>query len=162
MKLTLSGSPSEIENILSRISFGNKDPTSWVSDLCLSMKEEPLLTPEQVKEIQEIPKQEIVTKVIELPPIFDTKIERITSIPKVVVPIEAEVKGRIFRQSKDNVRNVDIIFANSWILYKRFVSASAASHYFWKTNLSENLRKWYKFEYNGIWFNIKTSNNVCK
>ena len=80
MKLTLSGSPSEIENILSRISFGNKDPTF-----------EPILIPDVEEKVPEI-KQEIVTKVIELPPIFDTKIERITSIPKVVIPVESEVK----------------------------------------------------------------------
>lgn len=150
MKLTLSGSPSEIENILSRISFGNKDPTP-----------EPILIQDVEEKVPEV-KQEIVTKVIELPPIFDTKIERITSIPKVVIPVESEVKWKIFRQSTNNSRTVDITFVWSWILYKKFVSPSAASHYFWKTNLSENLRKWYKFEYNGIWFNIKNSNNVCK
>lgn len=98
MKLTLSGSPSEIENILSRISFGNKDPTV-----------EPIKT-ELIPEIVPEVKQEIVTKVIELPPIFDTKIERITSIPKVVIPIESEVKGKIFRQSTNNSRAVDITF----------------------------------------------------
>lgn len=150
MKLTLSGSPSEIENILSRISFGNKDPTV-----------EPIKT-ELIPEIVPEVKQEIVTKVIELPPIFDTKIERITSIPKVVIPIESEVKGKIFRQSTNNSRAVDITFVWSWILYKKFVSPAAASHYFWKTNLSENIRKGFKFEFNGIWFNIKYSNNVCK
>lgn len=73
MKLTLSGSPSEIENILSRISFGNKDPTP-----------EPILIPDKEDPVPEV-KQEVVTKVITLPPIFDTKIERITYIPK---PIE--------------------------------------------------------------------------
>ena len=150
MKLTLSGSPSEIENILSRISFGNKDPTF-----------EPILIPDVEEKVPEI-KQEIVTKVIELPPIFDTKIERITSIPKVVIPVESEVKWKIFRQSTNNSRTVDITFTNSWILYKKFVSPSAASHYFWKTNLAENIRKGFRFEFNGIWFNIKYSNNVCK
>lgn len=79
MKLTLSGSPIEIENILSRISFGNKDPT--IKPI------EPELIPEIVQEV----KQEIVTKVIELPPIFETKIERITSIPKPIEVIK-EVK----------------------------------------------------------------------
>lgn len=149
MKLTLSGSPSEIENILSRISFGNKDPT--IDPI------EPELIPEKVPEV----KQEIVTKVIELPPIFDTKIERITSIPKII-PVESEVKWRIFNQSKGSRQTVDITFNDTWILYKKFVSPSAASHFFWKTNLAENIRKGFRFEFNGIWFNIKYSNNVCK
>ena len=75
MKLTLSGSPSEIENILSRISFGNKDPTV-----------EPILIPAVEEKVPEV-KQEVITKVITLPPIFDTKIERVTSVPKPVESI---------------------------------------------------------------------------
>lgn len=148
MKLTLSWSPSEIENILSRISFGNKDPTV-----------EPVLIPDVEEKVPEV-KQEVVTKVITLPPIFDTKIERITSIPKPIEIIK-EVKWKIFRNQKPD-KNVDITFADSWVFYKRFVSSAAASHYFWKTNLSENIRKWFRFDFNGVSFNIKYTNNVCK
>lgn len=79
MKLTLSGSPSEIENILSRISFGNKD-----------IIPEPIFIPDVEEKVPEV-KQEVVTKVITLPPIFDTKIERITSIQKPIEIIK-EVK----------------------------------------------------------------------
>jgi len=146
MKLTLSWSPSEIENILSRISFGNKDPTI---DLIAP-------DPEVVHEW----KEEIITKVINLPPIFDTKIERITSIPKPI-ELEKEIKWKTFRNMWQS-HYVDITFSESWEFYKRFVSAAAASHYFGKSNLNENLKKWFGFHHNGIWFNIKYSNNVCK
>ena len=158
MKLTLSGSPSEIENILSRISFGNKDPTP--EPILIPDKEEPILSPEQVAVIKEIPKQEVITKVIKLPPIFDTKIERITSIPKPIEVVK-EVKWKTFRNQKPE-KNVDITFSESWAFYKRFVSSAAASHYFWKSNLNENLRKKMHFTFNGIVFNIKYTNNVCK
>lgn len=148
MKLTLSGSPSEIENILSRISFGNKD-----------IIPEPIFIPDVEEKVPEV-KQEVVTKVITLPPIFDTKIERITSIQKPIEIIK-EVKWKIFRNQKPD-KNVDITFADSWVFYKRFVSSAAASHYFGKSNLNENIKKWYKFNFNGVNFNIKYTNNVCK
>jgi len=48
------------------------------------------LIPDVEEKVPEV-KQEVVTKVINLPPIFDTKIERITSIPKPIEIIK-EVK----------------------------------------------------------------------
>lgn len=160
MKLTLSWSPSEIENILSRMSFWNKDPI--VEPILIPDKQEwvAILSQEQVAAINEMPKQEVITKVITLPPIFDTKIERITSIQKPIEIIK-EVKWKTFRNQKPD-KNVDITFADSWAFYKRFVSSAAASHYFGKTNLSENIRRWFSFQFNGIRFKIKYTNNVCK
>ena len=93
MKLTLSWSPIEIENILSRISFGNKDPTI-----------EPILI-QDLEEIVPDVKQEIVTKTIELPPIFETKIERITSIPK---PIEVIKEVHVVDEKLLNEKNQEI------------------------------------------------------
>lgn len=148
MKLTLSGSPSEIENILSRISFGNKDPTV-----------EPILIPAVEEKVPEV-KQEVITKVIKLPPIFDTKIERVTSVPKPVESI-TEVDWKTIKVLK-NSKSVDITFADSWAFYKRFVSVTTATRFFNKSNLWINVTKSIPFKFNGIRFNIKYTNNVCK